>query len=660
MAAAVACTRKLFAERSAIYARRKLYPPEPTEEEAQPFIPFSVKQDRKLLESNLVSILGDCCSFSQVKQVHGFVYRRGFEQCCYVVSKLVRMVSKFSVPMDSYARVVLDCVRAPNPFLWTSVIRGYTLQGEAFLKEAILLYCCMRFEGVGPVSFTFCALFKACGEALDVNLGAQLHGQAILIGKFSSDLYVGNTLIDMYVKCGFLESARRVFDEMTDRDVISWTSLIVAYAKSGDMDAANELFGAMPMKDTVAWTAMVTGYAQNAKPKEALGLFENMQNAGVKTDEVTLVGAISACAQLGATKYAHWIRDAAENFGFGPADNVMVGSALIDMFSKCGSVEEAFRIFQQMKERNVYSYSSMIAGFAMHGQPGAALQLFQDMLKTEIKPNGVTFVGVLTACSHTGMVKQGRQLFAEMRDVYGIDPTGDHYACMADLLSRAGHLDEVLNLVKTMPMEPNGGVWGALLGACRIYGNPTIARIAANHLFEIEPNVTGNYVMLCNIYASAGKWDDVSSIRKLMIQKGMKKNPACSKVETQDGIIHEFLAGDMRHPMSKEIKKTLDDLYFRLEIGGYQPLLSSVPYDMDDEEKRRVLRTHCEKLALAFGLVSTHVSSSIRIMKNLRICEDCHLFMSKASQITGREVVIRDSLRFHHFKGGVCSCNNFW
>uniref|UniRef100_A0A7N0UG98 DYW domain-containing protein n=1 Tax=Kalanchoe fedtschenkoi TaxID=63787 RepID=A0A7N0UG98_KALFE len=657
--AAVASSAKLVAERSAIYARRQFCSQEWVDA-AEPFIPFSVKQERKLLESKLVSVLGECSGFSQVKQVHGFVFRRGFDQCCYVLAKLVRMVCKFSVPMDPYARFVLEGVRAPNPFLWTSIIRGYTLQGGEFLKEAILLYNCMRLEGVGPVSFTFCALFKACGATLDVNLGGSLHGQAVSIGGFSSDLYVGNTLIDMYVKCGFLEPARRVFDEMVDRDVISWTSLIVAYAKSGDMDAANELFGGMPSKDMVAWTAMVTGYAQNAKPKEALGLFEKMQNAGVKADEVTLVGAISACAQLGATKYANWIRDAAENLGFRHADNVVVGSALIDMYSKCGSVDEAYRIFQGMNERNVYSYSSMIAGFAMHGQPAAALQLFKDMLKTEIKPNGVTFIGVLTACSHTGMVKEGWQLFTEMRDVYRIEPTGDHYACMADLLSRAGHLDDVLELIKTMPMEPNGGVWGALLGASRIHGNPATAQVAANHLFEIEPNAIGNYVVLCNIYASAGYWDDVSRIRKLMAKKGMRKNPACSQVEAQNGIIHEFFAGDMRHPRTQEIKKALGDLYSRLEIDGYQPVLSSVPYDMDDEEKRRVLRSHSEKLALAFGLLSTQAGSTVRIMKNIRICEDCHSFMTKASQITGREIVIRDGLRFHHFRDGLCSCNNFW
>jgi len=205
----------------------------------------------------------------------------------------------------------------------------------------------------------------------------------------------------------------------------------------------------------------------------------------METDDVTLVGIISACAQLGADKYANWVRDIAEKYGFGPAGNVVVGSALIDMYSKCGSIEEAYKIFEGMKEKNVFSYSSMILGFAMHGRAHAAMQLFRQMLKTETRPNRVTFVGVLTACSHAGLVEQGRQLFATMEKCFGVAPSADHYACMVDMLGRAGRLEEALQLAETIPMEPNGGVWGALLGACRIHKNPEIAQIAANHLFQL-------------------------------------------------------------------------------------------------------------------------------------------------------------------------------
>ncbi|KAJ4958129.1 hypothetical protein NE237_025240 [Protea cynaroides] len=624
----------------------------------QNFVPFSQQQlQRNFLESQLVSLLHGCSDFNQLRQVHANIIRMGLDQCCFVLTKFIRVLTKFMVPMD-YPRLVFDQVRRPNPFIWTALIRGYSLLGP--FSEAVVLYNCMRKEGTRPVSFIFSALFKACGATHDFNSGRQVHCQTISIGGFVSDLYVGNTLIDMYVKCGFLDYGRRVFDEMMDRDVISWTSLITAYAKNGAMEVAGELFDRLPDKDMVAWTAMVTGYAQNARPREALRLFERMRDAGVETDEVTLVGVISACAQLGAEKYARWIRDVAEHAGLGPTTNVVVGSALIDMYSKCGSVDEAYQVFEMMMEKNVYSYSAMIVGFAMHGKADAAMRLFYEMVKTETKPNRVTFIGVLTACSHAGLVEQGRNLFGSMQGIYGITPSADHYACMVDLLGRSGHLEEAYELVKTMEIEPHGGVWGALLGACRIHGNPDIAEIAASHLFELEPTGIGNYVLLSNIYASAGRWDDVSRVRKLIRKKGMKKNPACSWVEASNGVIHEFFAADMTHPKSKEIKQALEELLERLKLAGYKPNLSSVVYDLSDNEKEQLLMTHSEKLALVFGLLTTSAGSSIRIVKNLRICEDCHSFMLSASGVTRREIVVRDNMRFHHFRDGLCSCGDFW
>lgn len=624
----------------------------------EPFIPFSQLQERKLLETRLVSLLNISNSFTQVKQVHAHIIRKGVDQCCYVITKLIRKLTDVGVPMDTYAHHVFDRVTFRSPFIWTALIRGYTVNGDVI--EAVKFYNCMRREGVGPVSFTFSALLKACTAVVDVGLGAQLHGQVISVGGFESDLFVGNTMIDMYVKCGFLDCARNVFDEMSVRDVISWTALIVAYAKCGDMGSAGMLFDNLPVKDMVAWTAMVTGYAQNAQPREALDLFERMQAAEVETDEVTFVGFISACAQLGAAKYANWIRNVAEESGFGPTHNIVVGSALIDMYAKCGNLEEARKVFDSMKDRNVFSYSSMIIGFAMHGRALDAIKLFEDMIKTEIRPNRVTFVGVLTACSHAGFVEQGQHFFDMMERCYGVIPSVDHYACMVDLLGRAGRLDEALQLIKGIPVQPHAGVWGALLGACRIYGNPDIAEIAADILFELEPDSIGNYIILSNIYASAGRWGDVATLRKKIRMKGLRKNPACSLVEGKKGEIHEFFAGDMTHPKSSEIKRALEDLLDRLKLNGYEPILTSIPYDVSDVEKKRILMTHSEKLALAYGLLTAHPGSTITIVKNLRICEDCHLFMCGASLVSGRVIVIRDNMRFHHFSEGRCSCNNYW
>ncbi|KAL3844721.1 hypothetical protein ACJIZ3_002124 [Penstemon smallii] len=560
--------------------------------------------------------------------------------------------------MQPYGVSVFSQVNYPNAFLYTALIRGYTIDG--LLKESLLIYSAMRRGGVTPVSFTLTSLLKACGSEVNVNLGRQIHGEIVKLGGFSADLFVGNVLIDMYLKCGYLGCGRKVFDEMPARDLISWTSLIDAYAKAGDMGSASELFRGLPVKDMVAWTAMVTGFVQNAKPREALEYFEKMQSAGVQTDEVTLVGVINACAQLGAVKYANWVRDVAEKSGLGPKNDVHVGSALIDMYSKCGSVDDAYKVFKSMQEKNVYTYSSMIVGLAIHGHAGSAIELFEEMVKTDVKPNEVTFIGVLTACSHAGLVEQGQSLFEMMEKSYGIKPSVDHYNCMVDILGRTGKLEQAVKLIESMPMEPSAGIWGALLGACRIYSNPDIAEVAARNLFNLEPESIGNYILLANIYAKAERWQDVLKVRKLIKKKGLKKNPAFSWVEGEKGVIHEFYAGDMTHPRFREIKEMLQDLINRLQMDGYEPNLSSVLYDVSEEEKRRILMNHSEKLALAYGLLVTEDGCAIRIVKNLRICEDCHLFMCGASKISGREIIVRDNMRFHHFHNGTCSCSNFW
>ncbi|XP_071725366.1 pentatricopeptide repeat-containing protein At5g44230-like [Rutidosis leptorrhynchoides] len=611
-----------------------------------------------LLESQLFSKLDHCKNLTHIKSVHAQILRKGIDQCCYVLTKLIRVSTKLCVPVDEYPRSVFDQVRYPNPFLWTSLIRGYTAEG--CLKRGVFLYDSMRSEGIGAVSFTFTALLKSCGDVGDVNLGMQLHARIIMDGGFQSDLFVGNTLIDMYVKCGFLECGRQVFDEMPDKDEISWTELIVAYTKSGDIFSAAQLFDESPVKDMVAWTSMVTGFAQNSMPREALNYFERMQNSGMETDEVTLIGVISACAQLGAAKYANWVRDIVEKSRFGPTHAVVLQSALVDMYSKCGCLDDAYNVFQAMTEKNVYSYSSMISGFAMHGRAQSAIKLFDEMVKNDVKPNRVTFIGVLTACSHGGMEEQGRKIFKSMEDDYGVTPSPDHYTCMVDLLGRVGHLNEALELIKKMPVKPHGGVWGALLGACRIHGNPEIAQIAASHLFELEPDSIGNYILMSHIFASAGMWEDASKIRKQMKEKGLIKNPASSMVESDKGVIHEFFSGDTSHPDTDKIKGTLVNLLQRLTMDGYQPMLSSLPYDLSNEEKKQILLTHSEKLALAFGLMNTSSDSNIRIVKNLRICEDCHLFMCGASKVTRRKIIVRDNMRFHHFCNGTCSCGNFW
>ncbi|XP_073010596.1 pentatricopeptide repeat-containing protein At5g44230 [Typha latifolia] len=620
-----------------------------------PLLPFPT------LTSLLFSAISSASSLPHLKQAHALLLRLGLHGSSFLVSKLLRRLSSLRHPfLHPYPFLLFSSVPDPNPFLFTTLIRAFSLLGP-HRHLAFHYFSLMRRldPPLSPLPFTFSALLKSSAASCDLETGTQVHAQAIVLGGFDAHLFVQNTLISLYVECSDLDSARKVFDGMLVRDVVSWTSLIVAYSKNSDMGSAEGLFVRSPMKDLVAWTAMVSGYAQNAMPKEALETFDRMTEAGVGIDEVALIGAVSACAQLGAVKRAVWIQGIADRHGFGK--NVVVGSAMVDMYAKCGLIDEAWKVFDQTEERNVYTYSSMIVGLASHGRAREAIALFSDMVEhTNVKPNRVTFIGVLAACSHSGMVEEGRFYFAQMWDKYGIVQSADHYACMVDLLGRAGLVEEALELVRSMTAEPHGGVWGALLGSCRIHGKTEIAEIAADQLFKLEPHGIGNYVLLSNIYASAGMWDEVSHVRKLMRGKGLRKNPAASWVESKDGLVHEFFAGDSSHPRSQEIKEALEELIRKLKLVGYVPVLSSVVYDVSDDDKERLLKGHSEKLALAFGLLTTGVGITIRIVKNLRICEDCHLVMCLASKVENIDIVVRDNMRFHHFKNGECSCGEFW
>ncbi|XP_074284897.1 pentatricopeptide repeat-containing protein At5g44230-like [Silene latifolia] len=627
------------------------------------------QQQQQQQQQRIITLLTQCTNITNLKQIHTHIYIHGFHQNSYILTKLIRTLTRLNIH-SSYPFAIFRNTHNPDSFLWAAMIRAHVLQHR--IPDSVYWYNSMRRNCISPNSFTFCALLKGCTMTRDTELGWQVHGHLVKFGGLGlrSTLFLnaGNSLVDMYVKCGELGCARKVFDEMSVRDVVTWTSLIVGYAGVGDMECARELFdGLGGGKDGFIWGCMITGYAQNARPNECLELFEMMLTPDgvgfeVEVDEYTLASVISACAQLGTTKYVTCIRGIAERLGSGPETNVVIGSGLVDMYSKCGKVDDAFEVFRLMKERNVYTYSSMILGFAVNGRANAAMQLFYDMdERTDIRPNHVTFVGVLTACSHAGMVEEGRRLFGAMEETYGVSPTADHYTCMVDLLGRSGHLEEALTLANSLESpHPHGGVWGALLGACNIHNNPDIAVIAAGHLFELEPNGMGNYILLFNILASAGEWDKAVKVQNLIKDKGGKKFPACSWVDGKKGHVNEFFAGDLIHPRSNEIRHVLEDLVYKLERHGYQTNLASVSYDISDEDKREILMPHSEKLALGFELLTTESDHTIRIMKNLRICEDCHVFMCGASKITKRDIVVRDTMRFHHFHDGFCSCGNFW
>lgn len=343
----------------------------------------------------------------------------------------------------------------------------------------------------------------------------------------------------------------------------------------------------------------------------------------------------------------------------GLEENVYVGTSIVDMYCKCGRVEMARKAFDRMKEKNVLSWSAMVAGYGMHGRGQEALQVYSEMRKSRVTPNYITFVSVLAACSHAGLLKEGRHWFNAMKEEYNVDPGVEHYGCMVDLLGRAGCLDEAYGLITGMKIKPDFVVWGALLSACRIHKNVKLGEISAKKLFELDPKNCGYYVLLSNIYADAGRWKDVERMRILIKKRGILKPPGYSLVELK-GKIHCFFVGDRKHPQHNEIYAYLEKLFLKMQEAGYVPDTGSVLHDVDEEEKGTVLRVHSEKLAVAFAIINTVPGTAIHVIKNLRVCGDCHSAFKLIAKLVDREIVVRDSHRFHHFKDGFCSCGDYW
>ncbi|XP_062078946.1 pentatricopeptide repeat-containing protein At4g21065-like [Humulus lupulus] len=588
----------------------------------------------------------------ELKQLHAHLIKTRLPLTLLPLTR-VASVSALT-PSFSYAQTIFERVEKPEIYLWNSCLKALA-EGDC-PNDAVLLFYQLRKFGVFPDSFTLSFVLKACLRLLDVGNGRIVHGYVEKLG-LSSNLFLQNTIVHLYASCGEMADAWLLFDKMSDRDVVTWNIMITQLIKRDDIEGACGLFSQMPERNLRSWTLMIAGCVQCGKPKEAIRLFLELEKAGLKPNEVTVVAVLSACADLGDLHLGRRIHEYSTRSGFGR--NVRVSNTLIDMFIKCGCLEEAQGVFNEMKERTVVSWSAMIQGLAMHGKAEEALKLFSKMIRVGVKPNWVTFLGLLHACSHMGLVEEGRKFFTSMTRDYGIVPKIEHYGSLVDLLSRAGLLQEAHEFIKNMPIKPNGVVWGALLGGCKVHKNIELAEEAIKHLSELDPLNDGYYVVLSNIYAEAERWEDAARVRKLMRDRGVKKTPGASSI-TVDGTVHEFVAGDESHPQATKIFETWDRLVEKMKLMGYVPNTSVVLLDIEEAEKERFLYRHSEKLAVVFGLISTPARTPIRIMKNLRVCEDCHEAFKLISTIGNREIVVRDRNRFHCFKDGSCSCRDYW
>uniref|UniRef100_A0A9I9DX71 DYW domain-containing protein n=1 Tax=Cucumis melo TaxID=3656 RepID=A0A9I9DX71_CUCME len=558
----------------------------------------------------------------ELKQVHAHLLKTNSPLSSLPLSR-VASVCAFNSSF-SYAKLIFELVDASEVTHWNTCLRSFA-EGDS-PADAISLFYRLREFDICPDNYTCSFVLKACSRLLDIRNGKIVHGYVEKLG-LQSNMFLQNMIVHLYASCGEIGVARKVFDKMPQRDVIT------------------------------SWTSMIGGYAQCGKSKEAIDLFLEMEDAGLLPNEVTVVAVLVACADMGNLVLGRRIHDFSNRSGY--EKNIRVCNTLIDMYVKCGCLEDACRIFDNMEERTIVSWSAMIAGLAAHGQAGDALALFNKMINTGVKPNAVTFIGILHACSHMGMVEKGRKYFASMTRDYGIVPRIEHYGCMVDLFSRAGLLQEAHEFIMNMPIAPNGVVWGALLGGCKVHKNIKLAEEATRHLSKLDPLNDGYYVVLSNIYAEAGRWEDVARVRKLMRDRGVKKTPGWSSIMVE-GVVHNFVAGDDTHPQTEEISQTWEKLLQRMKLKGYVPNTSVVLLDMEEDQKEKFLYQHSEKLAVVFGLIKTTPGTVIRIMKNLRVCEDCHAALKIISVVSTREIVVRDRNRFHCFKNGYCSCGDYW
>ncbi|KAK2647035.1 hypothetical protein Ddye_022230 [Dipteronia dyeriana] len=585
-------------------------------------------------------------------QLHGLGAKLGFDLDPFLQTGLVGMYAACGRIGD--ARLMFDKMSHRDVVTWSIMFDGYCQSGH--FDDVLKLFEEMRRSNVEPDKMVFSKILSACARSGNISYGKVIH-EFIVDNNVVMDAHLQTALITMYASSGYLDMAKDLFDNMWPKDMVVSTAMICSYSRAGRIEDARMIFDQMVEKDLVSWSAMISGYAESDRPQEALKLFNEMQVLKMKPDQVSMLSVISACAHLGALDKAQWIHLYVDKYGFG--GELRVNNAIIDMYAKCGSLERAREVFDKMQRRNVISWTSMINSFAVHGDASNALAFFCKMKEEDIEPNGVTFVGVLYACSHAGLVEEGRKIFSSMINEHNITPKHEHYGCMVDLFGRANLLREALEVIETMPLAPNVVIWGSLMAACWVHCEIELGEFAAKQLLKLEPDHDGALVVLSNIYAKERRWQDVGELRNSMKRRGIAKERGSSRIEMKNEV-HEFLIADRNHKQADQIYEKLDEVVSELKRVGYAPNTHCVLVDVEEDEKQEVVLWHSEKLALCYGLMSGPNDSCIRIVKNLRVCEDCHTFIKLVSKVYWREIIVRDRTRFHRYKDGVCSCKDYW
>ncbi|XP_033516649.1 pentatricopeptide repeat-containing protein At4g30700 [Nicotiana tomentosiformis] len=553
--------------------------------------------------------------------IHCLVVKMGYHSHEYVLTGLISLYSKCGDV--SAAKLLFGMIREPDLISCNAMIAGFCFNNEN--ESSVRLFRELLVQGEIVNSSTIVGLIPVSCPFGRLNLTCSIHGFCVKSGMVSNPS-VSTALTTVYSRLNEMELARRLFDES-------------------------------PQKSLASWNAMISGYAQNGLTEMAISLFQEMQKLDIHPNPVTITSILSACAQLGALSMGKWVHDLIKKEKF--ESNIYVLTALVDMYAKCGNIEEARQVFDSIVEKNVVTWNAMISAYGLHGCGREALVLFDQMLDSGVSPTGVTFLCVLYACSHTGLVEEGEKLFHSMIHDLGIEPLSEHYACMVDLLGRAGKLENALEFIYRMPLEPGAAEWGALLGACMVHKNMDLARLASGKLFALDMGSVGYYVLLSNIYSADRNYFQAASVRKVLKNKNLAKTPGCTLIEV-NGHQHVFTSSDESHPQAAAIYAKLEELMEKMREAGFHAETSTALHDVEEEEKELMVKVHSEKLAIAFGLLTSEPGTEIRIIKNLRVCVDCHNFTKFVSKVTDRVIVVRDANRFHHFKDGECSCGDYW
>ncbi|KAF5740803.1 pentatricopeptide repeat-containing protein [Tripterygium wilfordii] len=587
-------------------------------------------------------------------------------------------------------RKMESCGVRPDVFSWTSMISGYAKNNRR--NQALDLFREMLIAGVQPNGVTITSAVSACASLKALDKGLEIHSVAIKVGCFK-DVPVGNAILDMYSKCGEMEAARQVFDSITDKDSYSWNSIIGGYCQAGYCGKAYELFMKMQKSEvkpnvitwnviisgyiqngdeeqamdlfqrmktdgkikqnTASWNALIAGYVHIGQKNKALGMFRKMQSACVSPNSVTVLSVLPACADLVAARKVKEIHGCV--FRRGLESVLPVANALIDSYAKSGNISYPRYIFDLVALKDIITWNSMIAAYVLHGRSTTALSLYDQMIKVGLNPNRGSFTSIIIAYSLAGKVDAGKQIFSSITEDYQIVPALEHYLAMISLYGRSGKLREAMEFIHNMPMEPNSSIWTALLTACRSHKNFVLAIHALECLLELEPGNTLIHHLIRQTYERCGRFEDALNVTKLEKVNLVQSLIGQSRIEVKN-VVHTFVTGDQSKPYLDHLYSWVKKIAREVDV-----IDSRGGVCIEEEEKEEIGGVHSEKLALSFALIgSPSTSQTIRIMKNVRMCGDCHRMAKYVSMKYGCEIYLSDSTCLHHFKNGHCSCRDYW